>query len=137
MSELEQRLAYAGLLPGEMAWRSDLYSYVDEFLAEWIDEFVEETAADRIVNDAGIAQTRRLLPNTSERDRRMLQIGLVVHQIWLYTYVISETNYTHEGTMPPYYEELLARTENYTMSLCTLIEQLKVDNDMSSFEEKL
>lgn len=132
---LETRLQQAGLLPGDQAWEDDILSYAKRFLEDWITDFRIETPEDRIVYQTGIAQIRRLLPNMTQRERDLVRVGMTVMQGWLYTYLTVVANQLQGGRFSQQQLALLNYMEYRLTTLCTLIEQMGDDLDMSVFEE--
>ena len=106
-----------------------------EFIDEWVSSFdtKDDPVGDRVI-ESGKNQIKRLLPDADDLDRRYLALGMVAHQAWLYTTIMSLANDKYNGRVPPILEAVLVAQEIRLTTVLTLFEQLAGEADMSAFE---
>ena len=134
---LEDRLEFSGLLPGQL-WARDLFKSQPELISEWVDEPDHDCDdAGSAIHDAGVAQIRKLLPGSSRRDRKMVALGLLAAQSWLYVSALSmidDEERPGRPAMPEPVGDMLAESEYQVGRLISMLYGMGNDVDMSAFE---
>jgi len=136
--ELEHRIEFAGLLPGNL-WKDDLLGTQEELISEWVENpDFDHDGAGTVVLDAGIAQVRRLVPDSDRRDRQLIALGVLAAQSWLYVSALGMVEEPEEPGGSPYVPEpvtdMMAEAEYQTGRIISMLYQMGDPPDMEGFE---